>query len=372
MMKVKQFKKKALIVGLGIMGALNSGIVTAKTSVYGYVRADFIFDTDQDLGDELAENVIDTSPDAEQESNFRAHARQSRIGVAHEGKNFTAKVEGDFFGGGGNELVSNSREFRIRHAYGSYKNLTAGQTWSTFMDRDFIAFPTTVDFTGSTVPFVRQALLRLSLGNLDLAIENPEPFFRGDSEAASADEQLPDFVARYARSSDTFSYYVSGVLQSLEVSGGAADGESDSLLGLSAGASLKFGGSSKLQASVTSNAGRYLLFGFSNPTHVVVGNELESVDHIGFNVAFSQNVGKRGQFNLSYGSVSFDDDFAGVAGSSLGLEDVDSVNVLHANYIFNITENVTYSFEVSNLDQESFNGNSNDNTRFQFAAQYNF
>ena len=372
MIDSKNLKTKILVSGLGVMSVLAPSIASADTSIYGYVRADFIFDSDQNLGDELAENTISTSPDTVEKSSFRAHARQSRIGISHKGEDYSAKVEGDFFGSGGNEFVSNSRGFRVRHAYGTYKNITAGQTWSTFMDRDFIAFPTTVDFTGPSVPFVRQALLRLNLGNLDLAIENPQAFFRGDSDDASASEPIPDLVARYASTADNFSYYLSSVIQSLEVTGGAADGEDDSLLGLSAGVSFKLGASTKLQASVTSNAGRYLTYGFSNPSHIVVGNEIESVDHVGFNVALSNNVGERGQFNLSYSSVSFDDEFAGVAGSSLGLDDVDTVNVLHANYIYNATKNVTYSFEVSNLDQESFNGNSADNTRLQVAVQYGF
>ena len=45
-------------------------------------------------------------------------------------------VEIDFYGAEdeANEFVSNSYAPRLRHAYGSWGNWLAGQTWSTFMD----------------------------------------------------------------------------------------------------------------------------------------------------------------------------------------------------------------------------------------------
>ena len=45
-------------------------------------------------------------------------------------------IETDFYGSGS--------VLRLRHAYGSYGGLLAGQTWSTFVDDD--NFPNTIDF----------------------------------------------------------------------------------------------------------------------------------------------------------------------------------------------------------------------------------
>ena len=39
-----------------------------------------------------------------------------------------AFIEGDFAGSGSGNL------FRLRHAYGQWRKLTIGQTWSTFSD----------------------------------------------------------------------------------------------------------------------------------------------------------------------------------------------------------------------------------------------
>jgi hypothetical protein len=60
-------------------------------------------------------------------------------------------VEGDFYGSGS--------VFRLRHAYGTWKGLLAGQTWSTFVDEDNL--PRTIDFEAPTAfAQIRQAQLR--------------------------------------------------------------------------------------------------------------------------------------------------------------------------------------------------------------------
>ena len=49
--------------------------------------------------------------------------------------------------------------FRLRHAYGSYGGLLAGQTWTNFLDPD--NFPNTIDFESPMAfPSFRQAQVR--------------------------------------------------------------------------------------------------------------------------------------------------------------------------------------------------------------------
>ena len=68
-----------------------------------------------------------------------------------EGNELKMFVEGDFYGSGS--------AFRLRHAYGSYGGLLAGQTWSVFVDDN--NFPNTIDFESPMAfPSVRQAQLR--------------------------------------------------------------------------------------------------------------------------------------------------------------------------------------------------------------------
>ena len=53
-----------------------------------------------------------------------------------EGKELQMYIETDFYGSGS--------VLRLRHAYGRYGGLLAGQTWSTFVDES--NFPNTIDF----------------------------------------------------------------------------------------------------------------------------------------------------------------------------------------------------------------------------------
>ena len=74
-------------------------------------------------------------------------------------------IEMDFWGGGGNEIVSNSANPRIRHAFIKYKDVLAGQTWSTFMNTS--AIPESADFAGATLGlvFIRQGQVRYTMGD---------------------------------------------------------------------------------------------------------------------------------------------------------------------------------------------------------------
>lgn len=168
----------------------------------GYVKADLIYDAD-DIGSEdlFATSTINTEGKKRQ-GRTRAHARQTRLNLdARKPSDYgpiRAFVEGDFFGAGGNQNSSNSTSFRIRHAFGEIGRLTAGQTWSTFMDVSVV--PDTLDFEGpNSELFVRQGQFRWTepLGQgltIAFAVENPEGDFSNDGGLNL--DQLPDGVVR--------------------------------------------------------------------------------------------------------------------------------------------------------------------------------
>lgn len=103
-----------------------------SVKIGGYVKADLIHDFD-DIGSEdlFVTSTINTSGNKRQ-GRTRLHARQSRLNVdarrPSEYGPIRAFIEGDFFGSGGNQNVSNSTGFRLRHAYGEIGRLLAGQT----------------------------------------------------------------------------------------------------------------------------------------------------------------------------------------------------------------------------------------------------
>lgn len=175
----------------------------------GYAKLDLIYDINANTGDSIGVHAPDGSPTANRQQHFRLHARQSRFWIRTwtptDWGELETHIQGDFYGGGGNEIVSNSNALRLRHAYGRLGPVLAGQTWSAFMILE--SLPDVLDFSGPAgVPFVRQAQLRYthSFGGgtvLVLSVENPH------STAATAfnnaalggpllgnQDPMPDFV----------------------------------------------------------------------------------------------------------------------------------------------------------------------------------
>jgi DcaP outer membrane protein len=99
-----------------------------------------------------------------------------------------AFIEGDFGG--------SKNTFRLRHAYGQWRRLIFGQTWSTFADPE--AKPDGIDFEGlNAIVHFRQAQIRWSFPlservRMALALEDPDP----DLTDATGVNQVPDAVAR--------------------------------------------------------------------------------------------------------------------------------------------------------------------------------
>jgi hypothetical protein len=136
------------------------------------------------------------------------NVKESRIAIRGRHKEVSGYVELDFYGGGGNEIVTNSTNPRIRHLFIEYKHWMVGQNWTTFMP--LAAIPEALDFGGPHVGevFIRQTQIRYTNGPWQFAIENAETFGDGDIGASTSavgltgrdadpDEAIPDFVARY-------------------------------------------------------------------------------------------------------------------------------------------------------------------------------
>ena len=107
-----------------------------------------------------------------------------------------AYIEGDF---AGSDDTSTNDIFRLRHAYGQFKDVLAGKTWSVFQDTD--AAPEELDFEGiNGAVNVRQAQVRYfpKIGqdwNLMFSLEDPNPEVTG----GTATSRIPDLVASVRR-----------------------------------------------------------------------------------------------------------------------------------------------------------------------------
>ncbi|MBT5414969.1 MAG: hypothetical protein HOK81_10250, partial [Rhodospirillaceae bacterium] len=180
------------------------------------------------------------------------------------------RIEGDFFGANGNQNVSNSNSFRLRHAFGQLGPVLAGQTWTTFMDGD--TFVDTVDFFGTTgAEFVRQAQIRYTASlaeglTMDVAVENPQSriFFAnaaGTARSTNTNDHMPDLVAAFRYRDSWGAINLSGVGRYFTFDAG--NGQSDSTLGygvhIGGNVNLWEGGNIGAVYNFGEGVGRYLL-----------------------------------------------------------------------------------------------------------------
>lgn len=344
----------ALLTSAGIANALD-------VSVGGYVKTDATYDLDADLGPSLNAAAVPTGSGASSDPSFRIHSLQSRLNFSATEDDLMVFVEADFFTGDSSELVSNSRHQRLRHAYGKVGDILIGQTWSTFMDANWVLYPTTVDFAGPAgATFIRQSQFRWTISDgFDFALENPENRVGG---APAVRDTLPDIILRYARAGDV-SWQVAGLFQQFEVDGGPANGESESNLGLTGGVNIKVGEANSFSIKANVNSNRYTYYGFENPAAVIIGSQIEPIDHDAVVAAFNIDWGDA-KTTIAYGMISFDDQF-------LAPTDVDNFGTFHVNYRWNPYKNVNFGVEVSLAEKELVNGEDGDATRLQFGAQYN-
>jgi hypothetical protein len=181
----------------------------------GYAKLDAMYDFkpagDKDL---FVTSTIPTGPTLGLD-NFNLHIRQTRINldlrrpVAND--DLRIFVESDFFG-------ARPNLFRMRHAYGQWRNLLVGQSFSTFMDVD--ALVETLDFEGpSNTVFVLQPQVRYTVPisrrqSVALAIEQPTTEVRSASIVVPR-TPAPDGVVRWRYDHDRGHVQVATLLRSL-------------------------------------------------------------------------------------------------------------------------------------------------------------
>lgn len=352
----------------------------------GYVKADLIYDIGPDTGDSFAASSIpaDGSAADEREGSFRAHARQTRINITTwtptdygEVQTF---VEGDFFGGGGNERLSNSTSFRLRHAYGQVGPVLAGQTWSLFMP--LASYPSTLDFFGPAgLPFVRQGQLRYtydagnglkiagSVENSELAARNAAGQLVGSDggDVKLGIDTLPDFVAAIEYANEGWSAKLSGVARLLDLEGAGAQSDSEFGWGVHADAVIPTFGEDSLQLNFTygDGIGRYIINGVGNDGFVDAGGDFETIEAYGIAIGYTRQWSEHWQSNLVYGRYEALDTFLPT--------DTETVDTVHVNLIWQPSDRFRYGIEYIFGHRGFDDGDlDNDAHRVQFSGQFFF
>ena len=247
----------------------------------GYVKLDAVFsnpstgvDAKGDLS--LDPNAIQVGPGAgaNERNQVKFGARETRLFVKTSTPttlgDLNTHVEFDFYGADGNESVSNSHGFRLRHAYGTLGHLLTGQTWTNFMNP--AALPDTVDFGGPVGQiFDRQAQVRWTQsfgssawggGQWAIALENPETVVQIPGSTFRADDdRLPDITGQVLFDTSRGKISVHGLVRQIRVDSASAPALVDQKLGgaLSVAGVMPTVGRDDLRFTVTAgNAiGRY-------------------------------------------------------------------------------------------------------------------
>lgn len=195
----------------------------------------------------------------EDKSQTKFFANESRLNMKFVHGEVTGFVEMDFYGGGGNEVISNSSHPRLRHAFIKYDKFTFGQTWTTFMNTSALA--ETADFAGPMVgeAFVRNTMVRYTNGGLELALENPESWgndgIDDSPDADSASDELPDMVAKYTFKGDWGNVSVAGLVRQLNFD----NGDDETSMGVSVAGKINTWGKDDFRFQVhAGEMGRYV------------------------------------------------------------------------------------------------------------------
>jgi len=217
-----------VVLALSILPAMSRADGQKSLEIYGFVQLDYIQDfgrVNPDWEDTLRPSRIPTdSGQFGDDGQASFSVKQTRLGVTAalptERGDIHTRFEFDMFGVGSD---AGETTIRLRHAYGEWGQLLAGQTNSLFMDGDI--FPNTIDYWGPAgMVFLRNPQIRWTPVKGDqtfaIAVENPgndidSGQFRevADFPGARGDQQYPDLTAQYRLNSGFGHVQAAGILR---------------------------------------------------------------------------------------------------------------------------------------------------------------
>ena len=347
-------------------------------------------------GDRINYTTIPTD-DSNARGQSRVHARESRIGVKYKneiyGKELSAVIEGDFYGGGtnspsGSEKISNSVSFRLRQAYISYNHWVVGQTWSNYVDVK--SFPETLDFSNETgQAFIRQGQIRfhhkINNFHLSYSLENPETdvyiledMFQEGTEFQTVDPMLDlTAKAKYQASWGHLSLQVVSRKQEIHVN---ANSVSDTSYGV--GGSGKIGLTSddtlKFHYSQGDGIGRYIQEA-AGSSGLVIQSSLDSQNETpiltllhakGGYLSYQHRINNTFRMNVSSGFI--DIDYSSMSEHALVANRTQSLTSVHGNIIWSVIPNLEIGVEHSIARLKTVAGDKGTIKRFQLSATFRF
>jgi len=190
--------------------------------IYGFGQADAIADFNQNNPDWYDVSRPSRLPAyANQfgdDGHFYLSGRQSRLGVKGTLGDVKAQFEFDMFGVGPD---AGQTTIRLRHAYGQWKQIGAGQTNSEFMDVD--VFPNSLDYWGpGGMLFFRNVQVYwepYANGNSNARIAIEAPGASGDAGVVADRIELQNVKARFPAPDFTGHYRAGGAFGYVQIGG---------------------------------------------------------------------------------------------------------------------------------------------------------
>ncbi|HEY5775913.1 MAG TPA: DcaP family trimeric outer membrane transporter [Xanthomonadales bacterium] len=326
--------------------------------------------------------TVPVGPDgANGESYLDFQAKESRINfrsdhVLDNGAKLGTFFEMDFMlSGQGDERISNSYAPRVRHAFVTYNKWLFGQTWMTFFNVG--ALPENLDFVGpaeSTI-FGRQAMIRYTNGNWQVAFENPESTitpYGGGGRIVTDDNKVPDVVLRYNLKGDWGSFTAAGMVRQLRYegpSGGMNINDSTTSYSISVSGKFDFANKDDFRwmASWGQGIGRYIGLNTSNGAVIDENGNLSAIDQTGVFGSYRHLWNDQWRSNFTVGYLAIDNDTA-LTGTSA----TKNATSYHANIIYSPQPKLDFGLEFLYADREIESGNDGNMSRFIFSAKYAF
>lgn len=351
--------------------------------VGGYVKLDVVFndasvDGDRQANIEYIPSAVPLDDDGE-ENEVELNARESRLWV-----NTTTPTEmgplktfweGDFDTEESSQRVTNSRGFRLRHAYATLKGFLVGQTWSAFMH--LYSLPEINDFGGPTGSvFARQAQLRYTwtlndISSLTFSFENPETYYYdvdGANFADADDDNAPDIIARFTLTPSWGNFSAAVMFRNLVVDNATAD---DSTIGFAGqvGAKVNLFARDSLMGALQygQGLGRYSSLATHPDAFIDAAGDLEALDQVAGFIAYQHYWVGTWRSTLVVGYSKADDP------TELETTDItEETFSVHANLMFNPVENTRLGIEYLRGERETYDGEDGELNRLQFSAMVSF
>ena len=262
----------------------------------------------------------------------------------------------------------------MRHAYGSWKGLLGGQTWTTFMD--ISARPTTLDFEGPDAEvFTRQSLIRYTgrpskQFEWAIAVENSSNDISSTGAIAGAGRsEWPDLPFHIRFQSARAHIQLAGIVRQLRfVSTDGTVDETATAYGLNLSGKALLDSSSEIMGLVSAGKGtsHYIdaLNGTGSDAVVTPAGDLEALDVRAAMLGFTQYWTRRWSSTLSGAWAEIDNNTTQPATA------IKEVISGHLNLICSLHPYVDLGGEVMSGERKNYNDEEGKAVRFQLSLKF--